>query len=80
MKRTALALVALAFSACYPLRNARIIDGSENEKTVWVCVPEEDEALNKGGLECARIDRVFGLSPEQHNPTKPAPDAGTISL
>lgn len=79
MKRL-LILITLVSSACYPLRNARIIDGSENEKTVWVCVPEEEEALNKGGLECARIDRVFGLSPEQHNPTAPAVDAGTVSM
>lgn len=80
MIRKTLVLAAFAFSACYPLRNARIIDGSENERTVWVCAPEEDEPLNTGGLMCGRIDRVLGLSPVKHNPTKPAPDAGTISL
>lgn len=83
MIRQTIALAMLALAACYPLRNARIIDGSENEKgkmAVWVCVPEEEEALNVGGLECARMDNAMGLSPVKHNPTKPASDAGTTSL
>lgn len=76
MIRTTLVLAALAFSACYPLRNARIIDGSENEPTAWICVPEQEEPLNAGGIQCARIDRVLGMDVD---PTQPA-DAGTITF
>lgn len=70
--KTLAALTLLTACACYPLRNARIIDGTENQKTVWVCIPEEDEPLNTGGLECARMDNALGLSPVKHDPTKPA--------
>lgn len=64
-------LFVVAACSCYPLRNARIIDGTEKEKTVWVCVPEEQEPLNVGGLMCARIDHVLA-----HPQAEPA-DAGS---
>ncbi len=79
LQRLTVLAVLLGSCSCYPLRNARIVDGTENQKTVWVCVPEVDEPLNVGGLECARMDNALGLSPVKHDPTKPA-DAGMIDL
>lgn len=78
IRKTLVAAILIASCSCYPLRNARIIDGSENEKTAWVCVPEQEEPLNVGGLECARIDRALGMSPNT-NLTQPA-DAGIADL
>lgn len=78
IRKTLVVALLMASCSCYPLRNARIIDGSENEKAVWVCIPEEEEPLNTGGLECARIDRVLGNSPNI-DLTQPV-DAGVADL
>lgn len=49
----------LLLSGCYPLRNARIVDGTENDRTVWICVPDDQEPLNAGGLMCADMRNVM---------------------
>lgn len=54
-----LALISLLLCSCYPLRNARIIDGTENDRTVWICVPDDQEPLNVGGLMCADMRSVL---------------------
>lgn len=76
--RTLIAAATLAFVSCYPLRNARIIDGSENEPTAWICVPDDEEPLNVGGIQCARIDRVLGITADE--PTVRPLDAGVATF
>lgn len=78
IRKTLVVASLFASCSCYPLRNARIIDGSENEKTAWVCVPEQEEPLNVGGLECARIDRALGIS-SKIDLTQPV-DAGAADM
>jgi hypothetical protein len=52
-------ILLLLACSCYPLRNARIIDGTENDRTVWICVPDDQEPLNVGGLMCADMRAVL---------------------
>lgn len=52
-------IFGLLLAGCYPLRNARIVDGTENEKTVWICVPDDQEPLNAGGLMCGSMQNVL---------------------
>lgn len=59
MKRLII-MVGLLVSGCYPLRNARFVDESQDRATGWMCVPD-DEPTNPMGIKCADLDRIEAL-------------------
>ncbi len=65
MNRILIAVILLTAPGCYPLRNARFVDESQDKAKAWLCVPD-DEPTNIAGIQCGDL-RHFGLNLEKDN-------------